>query len=68
MSVSARRVLRIDFTATDLGRARRFYEALGFEAAGEPGPVDAAELALLGVPGARAERLLMRLGDRKSVV
>lgn len=65
MSLDARRVARIDFTATDLARTRRFYEALGFTAASGPTPVDGAELALLGRPDARAERLSMRLGAQE---
>ncbi len=62
MSCEARRVARIDFTAADLARTRRFYEALGFTAVGEVGPVDATELALLDVAHASAERLTLRLG------
>ena len=65
MTIAGRRVARIEFTAADLGRTRRFYEALGFIAAAEPAPVDGAELALLGVAGARAERLEMRLGAQE---
>ena len=65
MSLQARRVACIDFTATDLARTRRFYEALGFTAAAEPAAVDGAELALLGVPEARAERLTMALGAQE---
>ena len=65
MSVQARRVARIDFTATDLAHTRRFYEALGFTAVAEPGAVDGAELALLGGPEARAERLTMALGAQE---
>ena len=64
MSLDARRVTRIDFTATDLAGTRRFYEGLGFTAAAEPASVDGAELALLGLPGARAERLTMTLGTQ----
>ena len=62
MSCEARRVARIEFTAADLARTRRFYEALGFTAVGEVGPVDATELALLDVAHASAERLTLRLG------
>ena len=62
MNRDARRVARIDFTTADLARTRRFYEALGFTAAAEPASVDRAELALLGVPDIRAERLTMQLG------
>ena len=62
MNPDARRVARVDFTASDLGQTRRFYEALGFVAAAEPAAVDGAELALLRVPDARAERLTMALG------
>ncbi len=65
MSIEARRVARIDFTAVDLARTRRFYEGLGFVAAAEPAPVDGAELAMLGVEDARAERLTMRLGAQE---
>ncbi len=65
MSLEVRRVLRIDFTAADLGRSRRFYEALGFVAPAEPAAVDGAELALLGLPSSRAERLTLRLGDQE---
>ena len=65
MKLAGRRVARIDFTAADLADTRRFYEALGFVAAAEPAPVDGAELALLGVEGARAERLAMRLGAQE---
>lgn len=65
MRLDARRVVRIDFTATDLARTRRFYEGLGFTAAAGPTPVDGAELALLGRTGARAERLSMHLGAQE---
>jgi catechol 2,3-dioxygenase-like lactoylglutathione lyase family enzyme len=65
MSYEARRVARIDFTAADLDRTRRFYEGLGFTAAAEPAAVDAAELALLGLPEARAERLTLTLGTQE---
>lgn len=65
MNLQARRVARIDFTAADLARTRGFYEALGFIASAEPAAVDGAELALLGVPGARAERLTMALGAQE---
>ena len=65
MSIAGRRVARIDFTAADLARTRRFYEALGFVAAAEPAAVDGSELALLGLEGARAERLSMRLGAQE---
>ncbi|RYB07096.1 VOC family protein [Lichenibacterium ramalinae] len=65
MKLAGRRVARIDFTAADLADTRRFYEALGFVAAAEPAPVDGAQLALLGVEGARAERLAMRLGAQE---
>ena len=65
MSMKARRVARVDFTATDLSRARRFYEGLGFIATAKPASVDAAELALLGLPDARAERLTLRLGAQE---
>ena len=52
MSRAARRVARLDFTAADLSRTRRFYEGLGFSALGEPAAVDPAELLLLGRPAA----------------
>ena len=65
MSLEARRVARIDFTATDLAETRRFYEGLGFAASAEPASVDGAELALLGLPDARAERLTMALGAQE---
>lgn len=64
MTIEARRVARVDFTATDLARTRRFYEALGFSALGTAA-VDPAELALLGLPGARGERLTMALGAQE---
>lgn len=65
MRFAGRRVARIEFTTSDLARTRDFYEALGFEALAEPAPVDGAELALLGLPASRAERLMMRLGDQE---
>ena len=65
MSLQARRVARIDFTAADLARTRRFYEGLGFTAIGAPTPVDSAELALLGVPQSRAERLTLAIGAQE---
>ncbi len=61
MTIEARRVARIDFTASDLAATLAFYEALGFKPGGIV-PVDGVELALLGVTDARAERLTMRLG------
>ncbi len=64
MSIDARRVTRIDFTATDLARSMAFYEALGFKPGGIL-PVDGAELALLGLHASRAERLTMRLGAQE---
>ena len=57
----ARRILRIDFTVVDLERTQVFYEALGFEPLATTA-VSRAELAMLGVPASRAERLAMRLG------
>ena len=64
MMIEARRVARIDFTASDLAASMAFYEALGFKPGGIL-PVDGAELMLLGLPESRAERLLMRLGDQE---
>ena len=65
MTLQARRVARVDFTASDLARTRHFYEGLGFAALGEPATVDGAELALLGLRAARAERLTMALGAQE---
>ena len=62
MTVRARRVARIDFTAGDLARTRGFYERLGFFVSVGPEAVSGEELALLGVDAARAERLTMTLG------
>ncbi len=59
-----RRIRRIGFTSADLGRTADFYAALGFAAIGTEA-VDAAELAMLGMAGARAERLSMRLGRQE---
>lgn len=64
MTIEARRVARIDFTASDLAATLAFYEALGFKPGGIV-PVDGVELALLGVTDARAERLTMRLGAQE---
>ncbi len=64
MRIEARRVARIDFTASDLAASMAFYEALGFKPGGIL-PVDGAELMLLGLPKSRAERLLMSLGDQE---
>ncbi len=61
MSTVVRRIRRIGFTSADLGRTADFYAALGFAATGTEA-VGTAELAMLGVAGARAERLSMRLG------
>ncbi len=60
----ARAIRRLSFTAADLGRAGAFYAALGFVPTGT-GPADAEELAALGLPGARAERLRMTLGAQE---
>lgn len=57
-------IRRLSFTAADLGRAGAFYAALGFVPT-ETGPADADELAALGLPRARAERLRMRLGAQE---
>lgn len=64
MRIEARRVARIDLTASDLAATMTFYEALGFKPGGIL-PVDGAELALFGLPTSRAERLSMRLGDQE---
>jgi catechol 2,3-dioxygenase-like lactoylglutathione lyase family enzyme len=64
MTIEARRVARIDFTASDLSTTMAFYEALGFKPAGIL-PVDGAELTLLGLDASRAERLTMRLGEQE---
>jgi catechol 2,3-dioxygenase-like lactoylglutathione lyase family enzyme len=64
MMIEARRVARIDFTASDLAATMAFYEALGFKPGGIL-PVDGAELALFGLADSRAERLLMRLGEQE---
>ena len=64
MSIAAHRIRRIGFTTADLGLAAGFYAALGFEAIGTD-TVDAPELAVLGMAGARAERLSMRLGRQE---
>ena len=64
MSVVAQRIRRIGFTSADLDRAAAFYAALGFAAIGTEA-LDDAELAMLGMAGARAERLSMRLGRQE---
>ena len=64
MSVAAHRIRRIGFTSADLGLVAGFYAALGFEAIGTEA-VGEAELAMLGMAGARAERLSMRLGRQE---
>lgn len=60
MSTTAQRIRRIGFTSLDLDRTVGFYTALGFAAIGTEA-VGEAELATLGMAGARAERLSMRL-------
>lgn len=52
---------RIGFTVADLGLTESFYGRLGFIRIGKE-RVGADELALLGVPESRAERLVMKLG------
>ena len=64
MSIAAHRIRRIGFTSADLGRTGGFYAALGFAAIGTEA-VGEAELAMLGMAGARAERLSMRLGRQE---
>ena len=63
MSTMSRRIRRIGFTSADLRRAADFYAALGFKPIGTEA-VNAADLAVLGMEGARAERLSMRLGQQ----
>ena len=64
MSATALLIRRIGFTAADLARTADFYTALGFAAIGTAA-VGEAELAVLGMAGARAERLSMRLGPQE---
>ena len=63
MSIAAHRIRRIGFTTADLGLMAGFYAALGFKPIGTEA-VNAADLAVLGMEGARAERLSMRLGQQ----
>ena len=63
--MNAHRIRRMSFTSGDLGRTAVFYTALGFTAISTE-EVREAELAMLGMADARAERLSMRLG-RQSV-
>ena len=60
----AQRIQTIGFTTADLAGTERFYGALGFEPL-TSAPVSGAELAMLGLPGSRAERLTMRLGRQE---
>ena len=57
-------IRRLSFTASDLGRTASFYGALDFVAVAT-GPVGGDELAALGLPASRAERLRMRLGAQE---
>ena len=64
MSSAAHRIRRIGFTSANLGRTTDFYAALGFQEIGTEA-VDEAELAMLGMAGASAQRLSMRLGRQE---
>ena len=55
---------RIGFTVADLARSEGFYSGLGFVRVALE-PVGADDLALLGLPQARAERLTMKLGRQE---
>ena len=56
-------IVGFERTVADLDRTEAFYrDGLGFVRAGAPEPVPAATLAAMGLPGARAMRLRMRLG------
>ena len=58
-----RAIVGIERTVADLDRTAAFYrDGLGFVRAGPPEPVPAATLAAMGLSGARATRLRMRLG------
>lgn len=60
-----RRVVRVSRVVADLGRAEAFYrDGLGFRRVGA-GPCDPALPALLGLPGATAEQVVMRLGHEE---
>lgn len=58
-------VLRVSRTVADLDRAEAFYtEALGFRRV-SAGPCGAGLSALLGLPGAQANQVVMRLGTEE---
>ena len=60
-----RRVLRVSRVVADLVRAEAFYrDGLGFRRV-SAGPCDPALATLLGLPGAAAEEVVMRLGHEE---
>ncbi|MGU3540990.1 VOC family protein [Methylobacterium sp. A54F] len=61
----AQAVVAVSRTVADLARTEAFYrDGLGFTALGGPEPVPPPVLQALGLPGARAVRLRMRLGGQ----
>ena len=61
----ARRIVRVSRVVADLAVAEAFYrDALGFRTVGS-GPGDPAETALLGLPGATTEQVVMHLGAQE---
>jgi len=59
------RILRVSRVVADLDRAEAFYrDGLGFHRT-DAGPLDAGLVALMGLPGATAEQVVMRLGAQE---